>query len=130
HQWRVAGPRSAGVVADRCDPGRPDVLLPDERLGIDDDRRDDPRRRRLPRAGCRLQAARGVGSPQGALPGRRRHTWAMPQPVKTVGAHFDEWAPRYDAQIREMVPRYEEVHDTLVALLALHPPRRFLDLGA
>lgn len=54
----------------------------------------------------------------------------MPQPVKTVGAHFDEWAPRYDAQIREMVPRYEEVHDTLVALLALHPPRRFLDLGA
>lgn len=50
--------------------------------------------------------------------------------MKTVGAHFDEWAPRYDAQIREMVPRYEEIHDTLIALLALRPPTRFLDLGA
>ena len=50
--------------------------------------------------------------------------------VKTVGQHFDEWAPNYDAQIREMVPRYEEIHETLVALLALKPPRRFLDLGA
>ena len=49
---------------------------------------------------------------------------------KTVGQHFDEWAPRYDAQIREMVPRYEEIHETLLALLALRPPRRFLDLGA
>ncbi|MGH2402045.1 MAG: class I SAM-dependent methyltransferase [Candidatus Limnocylindria bacterium] len=49
--------------------------------------------------------------------------------MKTVGAHFDEWAPRYDAQIREMVPRYEEIHETLLALLALRPPRRFLDLG-
>lgn len=48
---------------------------------------------------------------------------------KTVGDHFDEWAPSYDAQIREMVPRYEEIHETLLALLALHPPRRFLDLG-
>lgn len=53
----------------------------------------------------------------------------MTQP-KTVGQHFDEWAPTYDAQIREMVPRYEEVHETLVALLALKPPQRFLDLGA
>jgi len=50
--------------------------------------------------------------------------------TKTVGQHFDEWAPRYDAQIREMVPRYEEIHDTLLALLALRPPQRFLDLGA
>ncbi len=32
---------------------------------------------------------------------------------RTVGQHFDEWAPRYDAQIREMVPRYEEIHETL-----------------
>jgi tRNA (cmo5U34)-methyltransferase len=49
---------------------------------------------------------------------------------KSVSQHFDEWAPRYDAQIREMVPRYEEIHDTLLALLALRPPERFLDLGA
>ena len=49
---------------------------------------------------------------------------------RTVEQHFDEWAPRYDAQIREMVPRYEEIHDTLLALLALRPPDRFLDLGA
>ena len=49
---------------------------------------------------------------------------------KSVGQHFDEWAPTYDAQIREMVPRYEEIHETLVALLALKPPQRFLDLGA
>jgi tRNA (cmo5U34)-methyltransferase len=47
-----------------------------------------------------------------------------------VGRHFDEWAPRYDAQIREMVPRYEEIHETLLALLALRPPQRFLDLGS
>lgn len=50
--------------------------------------------------------------------------------IKTVGEHFDEWAATYDAQIREMVPRYEEIHDTLVALLGLRPPKRFLDLGA
>ena len=49
---------------------------------------------------------------------------------RTVGEHFDHWAPSYDAQIREMVPRYEEIHDTLLALLALRPPARFLDLGA
>jgi tRNA (cmo5U34)-methyltransferase len=49
---------------------------------------------------------------------------------KTVGSHFDDWAPTYDAEIREMVPRYEQIHETLVALLALRPPRRFLDLGA
>lgn len=49
---------------------------------------------------------------------------------KTAAQHFDEWAPRYDAQIREMVPRYEEIHETLIALLALRPPSRFLDLGA
>ncbi|HEX7224683.1 MAG TPA: class I SAM-dependent methyltransferase, partial [Candidatus Limnocylindria bacterium] len=29
-----------------------------------------------------------------------------------------------------MVPRYEDVHDTLLALLALRPPSRILDLGA
>jgi tRNA (cmo5U34)-methyltransferase len=54
----------------------------------------------------------------------------MTEGPKSVGAHFDEWAPRYDAQIREMVPRYDEIHETLLALLALRPPRRFLDLGA
>jgi len=50
--------------------------------------------------------------------------------MRSVGDHFDEWAPRYDAQIREMVPHYEEIHATLVALLALRSPRRVLDLGA
>ena len=54
----------------------------------------------------------------------------MVDATKSVGEHFDEWAPSYDAQIREMVPRYEEIHDTLLALLALRPPKRFLDLGA
>ena len=50
--------------------------------------------------------------------------------ARTVGDHFDHWAPSYDAQIRQMVPRYEEIHDTLLALLALRPPARFLDLGS
>lgn len=50
--------------------------------------------------------------------------------TKSVGQHFDEWAPSYDGQIREMVPRYDEIHETLLALLALRPPDRFLDLGA
>ncbi len=50
--------------------------------------------------------------------------------MKTVGEHFDEWAPSYDAQIRDMVPRYEEIHDTLISLLGLRPPARLLDLGA
>jgi len=50
--------------------------------------------------------------------------------MKSVGEHFDDWAPSYDAQIREMVPRYEEIHDTLISLLRLRPPRRVLDLGA
>lgn len=49
---------------------------------------------------------------------------------RSVGQHFDEWAPRYDAEIREIVPRYEEIHDTLVSLLRLRPPDRVLDLGA
>lgn len=49
---------------------------------------------------------------------------------RSVGEHFDEWAPSYDAQIRGMVPHYEEIHETLLALLALRPPRRMLDLGA
>lgn len=49
---------------------------------------------------------------------------------RSVGHHFDEWAPSYDAQIREMVPHYEEIHSTLLALLALRPPKRFCDLGA
>jgi cyclopropane fatty-acyl-phospholipid synthase-like methyltransferase len=54
----------------------------------------------------------------------------MTDPARSVGHHFDTWAPSYDAQIREMVPRYEEIHDTLLALLALRPPERFLDLGS
>ncbi|MCV0404212.1 MAG: class I SAM-dependent methyltransferase [Chloroflexi bacterium] len=54
----------------------------------------------------------------------------MTDTPKGVGEHFDDWAPSYDAQIREMVPRYEEIHETLLALLALRPPNRFLDLGA
>ena len=54
----------------------------------------------------------------------------MTDPTQSVGHHFDAWAPSYDAQIREMVPRYEEIHDTLLALLALRPPERFLDLGS
>ena len=54
----------------------------------------------------------------------------MTDPARGVGHHFDAWAPSYDAQIREMVPRYEEIHDTLLALLALKPPERFLDLGS
>ena len=29
-----------------------------------------------------------------------------------------------------MVPRYDEIHETLLALLALRPPQRFLDLGS
>jgi len=49
---------------------------------------------------------------------------------RTVGDHFDHWAPSYDGEIRRMVPRYEEIHDTLLALLALRPPARFLDLGS
>jgi tRNA (cmo5U34)-methyltransferase len=49
---------------------------------------------------------------------------------RSVDQHFDEWAPLYDAQIREMVPRYDEIHETLLALLQLRPPRRILDLGA
>ena len=43
----------------------------------------------------------------------------MSDPARSVGHHFDAWAPSYDTQIREMVPRYEEIHDTLLALLAL-----------
>ena len=54
----------------------------------------------------------------------------MTEGGKTVGRHFDEWAPRYDAQIRDMVPRYDEIHDTLISLLRLRPAKRFLDLGA
>lgn len=54
----------------------------------------------------------------------------MTDPTRSVGHHFDAWAPSYDAQIREMVPRYEEIHETLLALLALRPPERFLDLGS
>lgn len=49
---------------------------------------------------------------------------------RSVGDHFDQWAPSYDTQIRQMVPRYEEIHDTLLALLALRAPSRFLDLGS
>jgi tRNA (cmo5U34)-methyltransferase len=53
----------------------------------------------------------------------------MTQP-RSVGQHFDEWAPQYDVQIREMVPRYEEIHETLLSLLRLREPERVLDLGA
>ena len=59
-----ATPRSAGVVTDRRHPGRRDVLLPAQRHGVDDDRRDDPRRRRLSRAGRRLQDLGRVRSPR------------------------------------------------------------------
>jgi tRNA (cmo5U34)-methyltransferase len=48
---------------------------------------------------------------------------------ETVGQHFDAWAASYDEEIRALVPRYEEIHDTLVALLKLRPPHRVLDLG-
>jgi tRNA (cmo5U34)-methyltransferase len=48
---------------------------------------------------------------------------------RTVGEHFDEWASRYDAEIRAQVPRYDEIHDTVVQLLSLRPPHRVLDLG-
>jgi tRNA (cmo5U34)-methyltransferase len=48
---------------------------------------------------------------------------------RTVGEHFDEWASRYDAEIRTQVPRYDEIHDTVVSLLSLRPPHRVLDLG-
>lgn len=55
---------------------------------------------------------------------------ALANRPRSVGEHFDDWASRYDADIREMVPRYEDVHDTILALLALRPPSRVLDLGA
>jgi tRNA (cmo5U34)-methyltransferase len=58
--------------------------------------------------------------------GSRLHT---PPMTKSVAEHFDQWAPRYDAEIRRQVPRYDEIHDTLVSLLAVRPPRRVLDLG-
>jgi tRNA (cmo5U34)-methyltransferase len=48
---------------------------------------------------------------------------------RTVGEHFDEWASRYDAEIRQQVPRYDEIQDTVVSLLSLRPPHRVLDLG-
>jgi len=50
-------------------------------------------------------------------------------PTKTVAEHFDAWAERYDADIRTQVPRYDEIHATVVELLALRPPHRVLDLG-
>ncbi len=50
-------------------------------------------------------------------------------PGKTVAQHFDAWAERYDAEIRAQVPRYDEIHATLVQLLSLRPPHRVLDLG-
>jgi cyclopropane fatty-acyl-phospholipid synthase-like methyltransferase len=49
--------------------------------------------------------------------------------ARTVAEHFDSWAPRYDAEIRQQVPRYDEIHDTLVSLLGMRPPGRVLDLG-
>ena len=53
----------------------------------------------------------------------------MPAREKTVAEHFDAWAARYDAEIRNQVPRYDEIHDSVVQLLALRPPHRVLDLG-
>jgi tRNA (cmo5U34)-methyltransferase len=49
--------------------------------------------------------------------------------AKSVAEHFDEWAPRYDAEIRRQVPRYDEIHDSLISLLGLRAPRRVVDLG-
>jgi tRNA (cmo5U34)-methyltransferase len=48
---------------------------------------------------------------------------------RSVGEHFDEWASRYDAEIRQQVPRYDEIQDTVISLLSLRPPHRVLDLG-
>ena len=48
---------------------------------------------------------------------------------RSVGEHFDEWASRYDAEIREQVPRYDEIQETVISLLSLRPPHRVLDLG-
>ena len=52
-----------------------------------------------------------------------------PSRARTIGDHFDEWASRYDAEIRKQVPRYDEIQDTVVSLLSLRPPARVLDLG-
>ncbi len=48
---------------------------------------------------------------------------------RSVGEHFDAWASHYDAEIRAQVPRYDEIHDSVVGLLSLRPPSRVLDLG-
>jgi tRNA (cmo5U34)-methyltransferase len=52
-----------------------------------------------------------------------------PSASRTVGEHFDEWASRYDAEIRQQVPRYDEIQDSVISLLSLRPPHRVLDLG-
>ena len=75
----------------RCAPSSSPTWSPD------DDRRGHPRRRRLPRMGDGLQAP-------------------FMTDLRTAAQHFDELGAPYDAQIREMVPRYEEIHDTIVAL--------------
>jgi tRNA (cmo5U34)-methyltransferase len=49
--------------------------------------------------------------------------------ARTVAEHFDAWAERYDAEIRDQVPRYDEIQDTVISLLSLRPPHRVLDLG-
>jgi tRNA (cmo5U34)-methyltransferase len=49
--------------------------------------------------------------------------------ARTVAEHFDAWAERYDAEIRNQVPRYDEIQDTVISLLSLRPPHRVLDLG-
>jgi len=48
---------------------------------------------------------------------------------RSVGEHFDDWASRYDAEIRQQVPRYDEIQETVISLLSLRPPHRVLDLG-
>ena len=52
-----------------------------------------------------------------------------PARSRTVRDHFDEWASRYDAEIRQQVPRYDEIQETVISLLSLRPPHRVLDLG-
>ncbi|HEX6140853.1 MAG TPA: class I SAM-dependent methyltransferase [Candidatus Limnocylindria bacterium] len=54
---------------------------------------------------------------------------SAPAPRRSVGEHFDAWASRYDAEIRAQVPRYDEIHETVVSLLSIRPPHRVLDLG-
>jgi len=53
----------------------------------------------------------------------------MPPARTTLAEHFDAWSVRYDAEIRDDVPRYDEIQDSVVSLLEPRPPHRILDLG-